>query len=75
MTGAYKVIHAPNLLVFEVFDHCNLNLPDEVDPQQEASEVTVKITEKDHFTEVVLTHSALNADYNLLASVSWLQSL
>lgn len=75
MTGVYKEIHAPSLLVFEVFDHCNLNLPNEVDPQLETSTVTVKITEKDHFTEVVLSHSALSAAYNLLASVSWLQSL
>lgn len=75
MTGIYTQIHAPNLLVFEVFDHCNLNLPDEVIPQAETSTVTVTITEQGAATEVVLTHDSLNATYSPLASGSWLQSL
>lgn len=75
MTGAYKKIHAPSLLVFEVFDHCNLSLPEEVEPQVDVSTVTVTITEKDDSVIVVISHSSLNTAYRLLASVSWSQSL
>ncbi len=75
MSGKYKEIHAPNLLVFEVFDHCNLNLPDEVEPQLETSVVIVNIIEKEKFTEIILTHSKLGSTYRPLVSASWLQSL
>lgn len=75
MSGTYITVEPPTQLVFEVSDHCNLDLPDGVEAQTETSLVTVKLVENDGKTHVLLTHTHLNRDYSWLATASWAQSL
>jgi len=75
MTGVYKRIDRPKLLVFEITDHCNLNLPDGVRPQQDPSLVTVRFSERDGKTDVAVSHSFLNAEYEFIAVRSWSSAL
>ncbi len=71
MTGVYKKIDRPTLLVFEIIDHCNLNLPHGVRPQQEPSLVTVRFSDCEGKTEIAVSHSLLNAEYAFIAVRSW----
>ena len=75
MTGVYRRIQAPELLEFEVHDHCNLDLPYGVAKQESRSLVTVELSSSGSETLVTITHVALNDDYEKLAAVSWSQSL
>ena len=75
MSGHYRTVERPHLLVFEVSDHCNLDLPGDVEAQTETSLVTVKFAPKNGKTHVLLTHTDLNRDYSWLAVASWAQSL
>lgn len=75
MAGVYRVVERPSRLVFEVHDHCNLDLPDGIEPQIEHSLVEVRFEEQDGQTAVSLFHTGLNEDYGWLAAASWLQSL
>ena len=75
MAGVYRVLERPLRLVFEVHDHCNLNLPEGTAPQLSVSVVEVTFEERSGQTTVSLTHTGLNEDYSWLAAASWLQSL
>jgi len=75
MTGVYRRIDAPELLEFEVHDHCNLDLPNGVAKQESHSLVTVELSTSGSGTLVTITHAALNDDYEKLATVSWSESL
>ena len=75
MTGRYERIEPPSLLVFDIFDHCNLSLPDGVAPQQAPSRVTVRLFARGASTEVVVSHSSLSGTYEWLAAVSWSSAL
>ena len=75
MSGVYKTVEKPERLVFEVHEHCNLDLPDNTAPQTSHSVVTVAFDEYNGTTTVTISHSQLNEDYGLLAAASWSQSL
>ena len=75
MSGVFKTVRRPTLLVFEMINHCNIGLPASVTPQLTPSLVTVHISEHGDNTEVVMTHTSLEDSYNPLATVSWGQSL
>lgn len=71
MTGRYRTINPPGLLVFEVIDHCNIGLPDHVEPQLLPSRVTVRITPYGTAARVSVTHALLGPGYEWLALTSW----
>jgi len=75
MTGSYRQIQPPNSLVFEVVDHCNLCLPDGVQPQLNPSIVTVHIVERGESSEVVVSQTSLRPTYRPIATVSWSHTL
>ena len=71
MTGAFRVIERPNLLVMDMADHCNIGLPESIEPQLESSVLRVEFVKRGMQTEVTLTHSPLNSGYSALAAASW----
>lgn len=75
MTGLYRKIQPPYLLVFEVCDHCNLNLPEGVEPQLQLSLVTVRFTQQGTSTEVAVSHASLGSTYGALARLNWSMTL
>lgn len=75
MTGVFKTVCRPALLVFEMINHCNLGLPEGVTPQITPSLVTVNIVQHGDVAEVVMTHTSLEDSYSPLATMSWRQSL
>lgn len=75
MTGIYRQIQQPSLLVMEIIDHCNLGLPKGVSPQLRTSVLTVEFIEQQGKTEVVLSHTNLVEGYDSLAAESWASSL
>ncbi|WP_444913088.1 SRPBCC family protein [Microbulbifer sp. PAAF003] len=75
MSGVYRSVDRPKRLVFEVHEHCNLNLPNSTEPQENASLVEVVFRGSELGTIVTLTHKLLNTDYAKLAKVSWTQSI
>lgn len=75
MTGTYTKIDRPRLLSFEVQNHCNLDLPQGVQPQLEPSIVTVVFTRVGRRTQVVVRHQSLAPNYAWLAIASWLSAL
>lgn len=75
MSGVYHNVDRPKRLVFEVHQHCNLDLPHGTKPQENSSLVEVEFRGSELGTVVSLTHTLLNKDYAKLAVVSWAQSL
>ncbi|MFA0813123.1 SRPBCC family protein [Microbulbifer epialgicus] len=75
MSGVYRNVDRPKRLVFEVHEHCNLDLPQGTEAQENSSLVEVVFRSSELGTIVSLTHTLLNADYAKLAAVSWAQSL
>ncbi|BBM03528.1 SRPBCC domain-containing protein [Microbulbifer sp. GL-2] len=75
MSGVYRSVDRPKRLVFEVYEHCNLDLPHGTKPQRNSSLVEVVFRGSELGTVVSLTHTLLNTDYEKLAAVSWAQSL
>lgn len=75
MTGSYLQVQRPHLLVMEVADHCNIALPDHVEPQLEAALLTVEFRRIGKQTEVAVTHAQLKPSYSVLAQASWLSAL
>ncbi|MEM6464391.1 MAG: SRPBCC domain-containing protein [Pseudomonadota bacterium] len=75
MAGVYKTVQRPIHLVFEVHDHCNLDLPEGTMPQSQASVVHVTFEEMAGKTTVTVWHTSLNKDYAWLAATSWAHSL
>lgn len=75
MTGFYREVRCPSLLVLEVIDHCNLDLPEGAEPQLEPALVTVELLERGDRTEVVVTHAPLDPTYSELAAASWSDGL
>ncbi|WP_445364228.1 SRPBCC domain-containing protein [Microbulbifer sp. ANSA003] len=75
MSGVYRSVDRPKRLVFEVHEHCNLNLPTNTELQENASLVEVVFRGTELGTIVTLTHTLLNTDYAKLAKVSWTQSI
>ncbi len=71
MTGWYRTIERPSLLVFEIVDHCNLNLPEGVEPQLSPSLVTVKIARSGTATHTQMSHTLLEPSYEQIAIASW----
>lgn len=71
MTGFYRRIRRPSLLVIEIVDHCNINLPAGIAAQQHPSTVTVELLPRGSQTELVLTHDPLWPTYATLATASW----
>ncbi len=75
MKGTYLEVEPPRRLVFEVSEHCNLDLPEGVAPQIEPSRVTVDFRGVQDGTEVVVTHAPLEPEYSELAAASWRESM
>lgn len=75
MAGVYRTVIRPEHLIFEVHDHCNLDLPEGTRAQTATSLVEVTFDERDGETVVSVTHTGLNDDYGWLAIASWAQSL
>ncbi len=75
MTGSYREIKRPTLLVIDMADHCNIGLPESIEPQLASSVLRVEFVELGAKTEVKLTHSPLNSGYSALAAASWGQAL
>lgn len=71
MTGIYRKIDRPNLLIMEVLDHCNLSLPPHVKPQRKPSLVSVEISQYGTSTRVQVSHTLLDSSYEWLAVTSW----
>ena len=75
MTGAFRQIARPTLLVMDIIDHCNINLPEGIEPQLAPALVSVTFRARGLQTEVVVKHTPLNPTYLLVAKESWRSTL
>lgn len=75
LSGFYREIKRPNRLVLDFMTHCNTDLPDNIEPQLQASVVTVEFVEQGSATEVIVVHAHLMHGYAELASLGWSSSL
>lgn len=75
MTGRYLRIVPPEVLEFEIYDHCNIGLPDGAEVQRNVSVVKVEFHRSGASTLVVVSQEGLNETYRPLAAAGWSESL
>ncbi len=75
MTGRFLRIVPPEILEFEVNDHCNIDLPAGTEMQHKATVVTVEFLRNGTSTQVVVSQAGLNESYRPLAATGWSASL
>ena len=75
MSGVYRRIEPSTLLVFEIHEHCNIEMPAGIRPQETTSVVTVEFQPTGMHTLVIVSQEALNDSYRDLAALSWASTL
>ena len=71
MSGTYIRVDDPNVLEFEVHQHCVADIPPEVKEPTRSSHVSVTFSSLGDKTEVTLVQTGLATDYQMLAEVGW----
>ena len=76
LAGVYRVIDSPHRLAFTMSEHCECDLPENVQPQRTPTLVVVSFHQvAPQRTEVVIHHSGLNPSIAHLFKQGWQSSL